>query len=185
MHIPTFRTFPNDRVSTWILRLAQIGVLMTLAARIAGAQDSVATPRPTNIFGVSVGVPGYRNQVAPLQLAIVGINATHVEPGHLGFDFSVGTMPRLIADGTTIFGARAGLVFPIPVVDRVLLLPGAGISGIGSGDGGVLGWNVNLSTLVTVSHSTALRTGVSIHQFDGDSEAVAWLYELGVAWFVH
>jgi hypothetical protein len=184
MHIPVFRTFPNDRVSTWVLRLAQVGVLMTLAARIACAQDSAVVHRPANLFGVSVGVPGYGGQSLPLQFAIVGVSVTHIERGHLGFDLSVGTMPRLIADGTPIFGVRAGMVFPIPVTNQLTLLPGAGISGIGNGDGGALGWNLNLSALATVSRSTALRTGVSVHQFSGDTEAVAWLYELGLAWFV-
>ena len=184
MHISTFRTFRNDCIATWVLRLVQIGVLLAMTARAGHAQDSTNTRRPTNIFGISVGLPGYRDQALPLQLAIVGISATHVEPLHLGFDLSVGASPWLLAEGATLFGARAGLVFPIPAGRQLMVLPGAGISGIGNGDGGALGWNANLSLLANVSPTTGLRTGVSVHQFNGDREAVAWLYELGLAWFV-
>ena len=184
MHISTFRVFSNDRIATWVLGVVQIVTLLTLAARVSDAQDSIKTRRGTNIVGVSLGVPGYQDQPLPLQLTTVGLSVTHVEPMHVGFDLSVGTVPRLVADGAPIFGARVGVVLPIPVVGQLTLLPGAGISGIGNGDGGELGWNVNLGALAAVSRSTALRTGVSVHQFGEERGAVVWLYELGLAWFV-
>ena len=185
MHIPTFRTFRNDRLTTWVWRALQVGTLLAFASRESDAQDSAATHAATNIVGVSVGIAGVRNQVLPLDLAIVGISVTHVEPRHLGFDLSVGTIPRLLADGTPIFGVRAGLVLPVPVAEHLTLLPGAGLSGLGNGDGGVLGWNANLGMLSSISPSTALRTGISLHQFVEEQSEVAWLYELGIVWFVH
>lgn len=183
MHISTFRTFRNDRIATWVLRAVQIGALLALASRDSDAQDSTVARRPTNMVGVSIGIAGVANETLPLQLAIVGISATHVQPGHLGFDLSVGTSPYLLAQGATIFGARVGVILPFRVGEQLMLLPGAGISGIGNGDGGALAWNGNLSLLTTVSRGTALRTGISVHQFQGERSHV-WLYEMGLAWFI-
>jgi hypothetical protein len=184
MHLSPFRTFRNDRIATWVLRAVQVGALLALLSRNSDAQDSTVTDRATNMVGVSVGIAGVRNQTLPLDLAIVGINLTHAEPKHLGFDLSVGTVPRLLNE-SPIFGVRAGLVLPIPVAERLMILPGAGLSGIGNGDGGLLGWNANVSALATVSPSTALRTEVSLHQFREDPSTVAWLYEIGLAWFIN
>jgi hypothetical protein len=186
MFIPTFRTFSNHRVSTWVMRLLQVGALLGFTVRDSDAQDSVALRRPGNIVGFSVGVPGADGQ-ASLLVTTIGFNATHVVPWRPGFDVAVGTAPILMGFGVATVGARAGVVLPVPVTPQLMILPGAGLSFVGASGGdeiaGATGWNLNVALIAAASRSTALRTGLSVHRFDGVNGV--WLYETGFVWFVH
>ena len=110
-----------------------------------------------DIVGFSFGLPGYGSQ-SNVQLTTVGINATHVSAGRLGYDLSVGTAPRTFADGVVAIGARAGVVAGVPITNQIMVLPGVGASLIGltNGDDGIyrFGWNMNISMLAALSRTT-------------------------------
>lgn len=80
---------------------------MAIALGIAtatAAQDSTATSERSGwLTGASLGVPMANGETAS-ELTTVGIQATHLDPGSLGFDMSVGTAPRAVADGALAIG---------------------------------------------------------------------------------
>lgn len=133
------------------------------------------------LIGASVGVPGYGSDLEP-ELFTVGAHATRVEPGRLGGDFAVGTMPRFLVEGVLPLGARAGLVLPLELSENLLLVPSGGASMIAAlgGGGGLaeLGLNVGAAALVLSEGSTGLRAGITWHRFR-DLDGAVWLLELG------
>jgi hypothetical protein len=186
MTAPTFRVFSSDRVTTWILRAIQLGALLALFARDGVAQDSSLVVPPGLALGFTAGLPSYDRQTS-LELTTIGVSLTQIRPARLGFDVSVGTMPRLFVEGMTAIGARVGAVLPLRVAPGVMALPGVGVSLIGvtdfsNGAAGTYGWNANLGLLGMVTQSAALRTTLSVHQFD-DVRNV-YLVEMGLSWFV-
>lgn len=169
------------------LRIALlVAPLLTATAHLSAQdarsiEDSLAGPRGGWLGGMSVGVPGSGSDAAP-QLLTIGGNWTHVRAGRVGADFALGTMPRALSEGVLVLGARGGIALPLALSPNVLLLPSGGISvlgGIGSGGaGGIAGWNVGLSTVLSGVNGAGLRTGVTWHRFGPDGEAI-WLWEIG------
>lgn len=133
------------------------------------------------LVGASVGLPGYERAPVP-ELFTIGINATQMRPARLGADFAIGTMPRALAFGAAVLGARAGVVLPIAVTTDVLLLPSAGVSlvgGAGEGGGGALGgFNVG-GAAVFWTGDVGFRSGITWHRFQDFRESI-WLVEIGI-----
>ena len=143
---------------------------------------TIAEARGT-LFGFSIGAPGYRSSIAT-ELVTLGAHWTQLTPGQPGFDVSVGTLPRFLVDGLVVLGARAGLAVPLVVGERFVLLPSAGVSGLGGigsyGMGGTYGFNAGVAAVLQSDFdSEGLRVGITWHQFDG---APAGLYLLEVGW---
>jgi hypothetical protein len=135
------------------------------------------------LLGASVGVPG--SQLGPmLELFTVGIHGTHVRaPGQIGFDYSIGSMPSLLAEGVLVLGVRAGVALPLALSPRALLLPSTGVSAIGGASGGgggaLAGLNAGISGVAFGASGTGMRAGITWHRFQ-DSRAAVWLVEFGV-----
>ena len=134
------------------------------------------------MVGGSVGLLGNGSWVSPLELGIVGVNFTRIRARHLGADFAIGTMPRVVAAGWVPLAMRAGVALPVTVGPGVLLLPSAGVSllGVGStyGFGGTVGWNAG-GAAVLGTGSTAVRVGLTSHWMSANTSAV-WLLEVGL-----
>ena len=161
-------------------------IVLLLAAARAGAQSPPATTDSANhaaegwIYGASLGIPGYRSTPAA-ELFTFGFNFTQLRPGHLGADFSLGTIPSVAVAGIIPIGARAGVAFPLAAGPYLLVLPSAGVSTImamgpegGAGVGGVT------AGIATIAHAgpLGLRTGITWHGFANTSGAI-WLLEIG------
>lgn len=168
-------------------RAVALGLLLLVGGGPVGAQgvaeaDTVSHGGGGWLFGASVGVPGYRGEPAP-ELFTVGFQWTQLSPHRLGADFSLGTMPRLLAEGVAVVGFRAGVAAPLTLAPSVLLLPSAGVSVIGGmgggGAGGTTGLNAGVAAVVRQTGSVGLRTGITWHRFQ-DTEAALWLFEVGV-----
>jgi hypothetical protein len=133
------------------------------------------------LIGASFGVPGYGSEPAP-ELFTIGFHWTQVQPGALGADLSIGTMPRVLAEGFAVVGVRAGVALPLAVGRSVLLMPSGGaslIGGAGGGGGAALGGlNAGIAAVLFGTSSVGLRTGVTWHRFEGANGAI-WLLELG------
>src|SRR5258705_1298250 len=118
-------------------------VLLAFAVRDLGAQDSVVANPAGWMVGGSLGMLGFGAQTAPLQLTTLGMHFTHARVGAIGADISIGTIPRLLADGAVVLGVRAGVAMPIRVAPGMLALPSAGLTALPAaprgGGGGVLG----------------------------------------------
>jgi hypothetical protein len=153
----------------------------------ASAQDSTATPDSTAarggwIVGPSLGLPTAGGDVSAEALTL-GLSFTSLNPGRLGADISVGTMPRALASGIVAFGFRVGAAYPVPVTRNLLLLPAAGFSMIGfvshEAFGGAMGLNAGLAAVIHGESPIGLRLGVTGHQFMS-AEAPVYLVEVGV-----
>jgi hypothetical protein len=146
------------------------------------AADSTGAERRGSLVGLSVGVPRYEGETVP-ELFTVGVQWTQLRPGRPGFDFAIGTMPRLLSEGLVVFGARGGVAVPIAPAPGVLLLPSAGVSllgGVGAGGGaGTSGFNAGLAAAVLPAGGVGLRAGVTWHRFEEAGGGV-WLWELGL-----
>ena len=167
-------------------RAIGFGLLCLLAAGPGGAQpvaDSVSQGRGGWLFGASFGVPGYRTEAEP-QLFTIGFQWTQLSPNRLGADFSVGTMPRLLAEGIAVLGLRVGVAAPLTLAPGVLLLPSAGVSAIGgmsgADGGGAAGLNAGVAAVMRGTGPIGLRTGITWHRFQ-DSDGALWLFEIGFA----
>jgi len=157
-------------------------LILGLAADELQAQDSSSVPRSGWIVGGSAGTLRYNGEFAPLELTTIGMHFTRVRPGALGPDFSIGIVPRALADGFLLSGARGGVALPLALAPNVLLLPSAGLTLIGgAGAGGVGGtWGTNLgAAAVFGSGSMGFRTGVTWHRLNDSADGI-WLLELGV-----
>lgn len=173
-------------------RALAVSVVMLLACIApAGAQTVVDTNQRAVsadsqsgwLLGASIGVPGSR--LGPmLELFTVGIHGTHVRaPGQLGFDYSIGSMPRALAEGIFVLGVRAGVALPLALSPRALLLPSTGVSVIGGAGGGggaaFGGVNAGISGVAFGTSGAGMRAGITWHRFE-DSRAAVWLVEFGV-----
>ena len=133
------------------------------------------------LIGASIGVPGYGTEPVA-ELFTVGIHWTQLRPGKLGADFSLGTMPRVLAEGVAVVGFRVGGAVPLALSPGVVLLPSAGASLIGGagpdGGGGLFGLNAGVAAVLFRTSATGLRTGITWHQFQ-ESRGAIWLVEIG------
>ena len=91
-------------------------------------------------------------------------------------------MPRALAEGVAVVGARGGVALPLALSSGVLVLPSAGVSfvgGVGAGGGGATaGLNAGIAAVLFGASSVGLRTGVTWHHF-GNSESAVALWEIG------
>src|SRR5688500_11559957 len=101
----------------------------------ARAADTSSLGHRDLLVGFSFGVPGYESEPVP-ELFTLGVHWTHVRPGQLGADVSLGTMPRTLTEGVLVLGVRAGIALAVPVSPGVLVLPSGGMSLIGGAGGG-------------------------------------------------
>ena len=157
-------------------------LFLGLGARESQAQDSASAPRSRWMVGGSLGTFRYGGVFAPLEYTTIGMHFTQLRPGALGADFSIGIVPRALADGFLLSGARGGVALPLAIAPNVILLPSAGLTLIGgAGAGGAGGtWGANLGgAAVFGSGSTGLRTGITWHRLS-ESTAGIWLLEFGV-----
>lgn len=171
-----------------VFRIALLITLLAASARDVTAQEPIpardslrVAPRQW-IAGVSIGVPGFGGEPFPTLLTVGG-HWTQLNIGRLGADFSVGIVPRTLIDGIIAVGARGGVALPLAVSPRMLLLPSAGVSGVGAvGSGGALGvkgFNTGLTAVLMAPDGTGVRSGITWHRFNDAREAL-WLLELGV-----
>jgi hypothetical protein len=170
-----------------LLRLAMLTVPLLAASARAGAQHTTLVRNSTGekrsgwLTGASIGVPAYEGD-AVTEMLTIGVHWTQLRPGRLGADFSLGTMPRALAEGVVVVGARGGVALPLALSSGVLVLPSAGVSfvgGVGAGGGGATaGLNAGIAAVLFGASSVGLRTGVTWHRF-GNSESAVALWEIG------
>ena len=145
------------------------------------APDTTLLQRGVWMNGGSVGLPAVGLEVGP-ELFTIGFHRTRVRLGHPSSDFSIGIMPRFLADGLIAMGARAGLALPLPLSlsENALLLPAAGVSFIGvTGVGGgnaLAGLNAGVAALMLDEEMAGVRVGITLHRF---RELNVWLLEFG------
>ncbi|NUO37405.1 MAG: hypothetical protein HOQ17_16670 [Gemmatimonadaceae bacterium] len=161
-------------------------VAATLLAMIGGrlgAQDSSAVKRQGWIIGGSLGMLGSGREAAPLELTTVGMSFTQVAPGGLGADIAIGTIPRTLAAGVVVLGARFDATVPLSIAPGVLLLPAAGLTLVGGaaegGGGGTAGYNLGAAAVLGTG-TVGFRTGVTWHRLP-DIRSGIWLLEVGIA----
>jgi hypothetical protein len=158
-----------------------MALLLIAAARLP-AQQSTATPAGGWIIGGSVGMFGVGTETVPLELFTLGMHWTQVRPGHLGADISIGTVPRVLAEGVVVGAARLGVTYPVTVAPGLLLLPTAGLSLIGGvgqgGAGGARGYNLG-GAMVLGTGPLGVRAGATWHRIDQSSSTI-WLAEVGL-----
>jgi hypothetical protein len=180
------RLCPGRHVSQPALRL---GLALVICCSVSvSAQDSTVKRDSSTlrrdgwIFGPSIGVPTAVGEVSP-ELITVGFNLTRLDPGHLGADLSLGTLPRALVAGFVAFGIRGDAAYPVSVSSNMLLYPAAGLSmvGVGSSDGGggLVGINEGLAAVFYGNAPIGLRIGVTAHQFLGTTRSI-FLLEAGL-----
>src|SRR4029453_9621170 len=117
-------------------------------------------------YGPAGGVPAYEGD-ALTEMFTIGVHWTQLRPGRLGADFSLGTMPRTLAEGVAVVGARGGVAFPLALSSGGVVLPSAGVSFVGGvgagGGGGTTGLNAGIAAVIFGASSVGLRTGVTWH----------------------
>jgi hypothetical protein len=157
--------------------------LLMMAASRLDAQESPSLDRQGWIIGGSLGMFGSGAETAPLELMTVGVNFTQVRPRWIGADISIGTMPRVLAEGVMVLGGRFDATIPVPVAPGVLLLPAAGFSVVGGagdgGAGGVVGYNVGAAAVFGTGN-VGFRTGLTWHRLEESTSGI-WLLEVGIA----
>lgn len=166
-----------------INRCLSIASAAAALAAPASAQDSLAQPRDRWTTAFTVGVPGAGAE--PVQVSIVGLQFTNLDPGSLSGDFAIGIAPVVLAYGALAFGVRAGTALPMQMTPTSFIVPSAGASIIGAVGGGgsamLPGGNVGLSLVRAGPSGAGVRFGVTWHKFVGAelSDAI-WLAEFGV-----
>ena len=160
--------------------VATIAMALTLGAHALSAQES-SSPRGGWAIGASVGMPGVGTSPVA-ELSTIGVHFTQLTPGRAGADISIGTMPRILAEGVAAGAIRAGITVPFALAPGVLLLPSAGASVVGAaspgGMGGTYGLYAGASTVIGAGN-TGVRVGATVHQL-GASNIAVWLMELGL-----
>jgi hypothetical protein len=149
-----------------------------------GAQDSSGVDSGRWLWAVSVGVPGFEDQAIG-ELFTVGANFTQMRLNKPSLDFSLGTVPRALAEGFIALGLRGGLALPLVVSPAVLIVPSGGVSllaAAGSGGAATLtGANAGVAAVLSDAHArSGVRIGMSWHKFQ-DVTGGLWLIELGLA----
>lgn len=158
-------------------------LLLSITAARLEAQDSSWANRQGWIVGGSLGMLGSGTATAPLEHTVIGVNFTHVRPGSIGADISIGTIPRTLADGVLVVGTRLDAAVPVPLAHGMLLLPAAGLSLVGGlsagGAGATPAYNVG-GAVVFGTGNVGFRTGLTWHR-PMESMGGIWLLEVGVA----
>lgn len=168
----------------WLRRIAPrvcAALLLVCTSTFSlAAQEPVDGQRSSWFVGGSIGVPGYALNPEPQLFTIAG-HGTQVQPGRLGADIFMGIMPRLLMSDGFVVGARGGVVLPVALSEKILLLPSGGASFIGELSSGGLskGLNVGVATLIHKESSLGFRAGITWHRFQNFSDAV-WLMEFGL-----
>lgn len=143
------------------------------------APDTMLLQRGVWMNGASIGLPAVGLEVGP-ELFTIGFHRTRVRSDHPGSDFSIGIMPRFLAEGLIAVGARAGLALPLALSSNAVLLPSAGVSFIGvTGIGGgnaLAGLNAGVAALMLDEGMAGVRVGITWHRF---RELTVWLVEFG------
>src|SRR5262245_56018141 len=94
--------------------IVTVGLLLSIAgtarAQSPASQPDSAKPDSAKrvrdwVVGMSLGVPGYGKDT-DLELMTVGVHWTAFNPGRVGGDFSIGTMPRAMTEGLFPVGVR-------------------------------------------------------------------------------
>lgn len=164
-----------------LLIMPLITSAVDLPAQSPPASDSVHQVPSEWLVGGSIGFPGYGLQTSPTMFT-VGAHWTQAHVGRLGADFAVGSVPWALANGFAAVGARGGVTVPLPLSERVLLLPSAGVSvlgAVGSGGGvGTTGFNAGIAAMFLKDSGAGLRTGVTWHILH-DGASALWLWEVG------
>lgn len=166
--------------SATIVLILSLVFACVLAPDIA-AQESSDVAQDPWLMGASIGVPGEGTSPAA-DLMTLALQAVRVEPGRLGAEVAAGISPRFLFSGVLGVGARAGLVLPVELSKRALLLPSVGtglIGAFGGSTGGVIpGLNAGASVVAFGQGATAYRAGVTLHRLQ-DSRSTLWLFEFG------
>lgn len=154
-----------------------------LPAESSAHQDILLSEIRGTLFGVSLGVPGYGSSVASEAITMSG-HWTQLRPRRPGADISVFLLPRALAEGVALGGARANLAIPIELARNALLLPSAGLSLIGAAGPSdavaVYGLNAGVAAVLAPdSGSEGLRVGITFHAFE---ETAAGVWHLEVGW---
>jgi hypothetical protein len=156
------------------LRRFCVLALMATIPVTAHSQDS--TGKAPWLSTLSVGFPSFEGEMS-LMLFTVGGNFTKIRPGTITPDFSIGTMPYVLAYGVIPVAARAGVALPMETKSGLLILPSAGLSAVvlAAGDDGasLLGRNFGIA----LASRKGSRFGVTWHQFEGET---IMLLEIGV-----
>ena len=143
------------------------------------AHDRMLLQRGLWMNGGSVGLPAVGLDVGP-ELFTIGFHRTRVRFDHPGSDFSIGIMPRFLAEGLIAVGARAGLVLPLALSPNAVLLPSVGVSFVGAagshGGDGLAGLNAGVAALMLGEESAGVRVGITWHRLH---ELTVWLLEFG------
>jgi hypothetical protein len=161
-------------------RVPLCALALACATTSVGAQET-ASIRDGWIVGPLVGVPGVGGE--PFTEAITfGVGGTRLAPNNLGADLAIGLVPRFLADGVLVLGARAGVGIPLALTRDFFLVPSAGLSavgGLGGGGGGGTGGVYAGGAAVLATGSVGFRAGVTFHKL-GDANGSLWLMEFGI-----
>jgi hypothetical protein len=178
----TLRFAPGPTLSYLAAAALACAMSTTEAQETPAARDSVSAWPSGWLVGGSLGVPGYGRQSVP-ELMTVGLHWTRLQPGRIGGDFAIGTMPRAFVEGVMVLGGRAGVALPLALSPSILVLPSGGVSLIGGagggGAGGVAGFNAGVAAVLSGASSAGMRVGITWHRFQDTREAV-WLLEFGI-----
>jgi hypothetical protein len=179
-----------------IRHIAATAALICLGARSLPAQAPVRdsstaadSAKSRWISGLTITLPS-ENGTTSSEFLGVGYSGLLARPNRIGPDVSVVVMPRFIAFGALLAGARLNLGLPIALGRNGFLVPSAGISAIaaaGVGGGGMsAGYNGSLA-LVLLDPGAAgtgadfgFRIGMSLHRFADNGAPMLRVIELGL-----
>jgi hypothetical protein len=160
---------------------SSVVLLLLVSASRGEAQEATDAPRGW-AYGVSLGVPRYRGTVDS-DFFLFSANFTHIHLNRLGADIAVGTMPSFVSERVFPVGARAAVALPVAPASHLLVIPSAGVSGIGGGSpgglAGLAGFHAGVATIVH-GDGIGLRTGVSWLYFHGLQWRPVVLFEFGI-----
>ena len=109
---------------------------------------------------------------------LVGVRTTAAKAGSAGVDFSLSTLPEVVAAGVFFIMPNLDLTMAAPVGPSAWLLPRFGASaliGVGEGGGGgVFGLNGGIGLLGRISERTGIRLDLTYVRYFGDGESVGF-----------
>ena len=145
--------------------------------------------------GVSISVPGYRSSTV-VWLSGLTITGSSSTPGRLGAELSASIVPIALLASAAMLHARANVTLPQALGPGVLLVPSAGVSGLGgigsNGASGVYGLNVGGALVftpegdpVSARQPAGVRIGLSVHSISEQQRYTSptarfWLLEFGL-----
>ncbi len=172
-----------------------------IALICAGARDLCAQtpPRDSSIAidstpshwmsGLTLLLPYERGETSS-EFVGIGYSGMLARPNRIGPDLSIVVMPRFLAFGALLTGARFNLGLPIALGRHGFLMPSAGISAVaatGVGTGAVTAGYNGALTLVLLDRDASgtssdfgFRIGLSLHRFAAGSGPTLRVLELGL-----